>query len=121
MENFKVIVAGCRGFNNYELVKERLSHYLSLKMQTHNVIIVSGHASGADSLGERFAKEFNLQLELHPADWEKYGNSAGPRRNKEMAECSDALVAFWDGKSRGTKSMIQFAEERNLFVKKVMI
>ena len=79
-------------------------------------INVSGHASGADSLGEKFAADHNLQCELHPADWERHGRAAGPIRNEEMAEVSDALIAFWDGKSRGTRSMIEIARRKGLQV-----
>ena len=85
-------------------------------MKTHNVIIVSGHASGADSLGEKFAEDHNLQCELHPANWELYGKAAGPIRYEEMAEVADALIAFWDGKSPGTKSMISLARRKGLQV-----
>lgn len=80
------------------------------------MIIVSSHATGADILGEKFASDHNLQCEIHPADWKRYGNSAGPIRNAEMAEVSDALIAFWDGESRGTKSMIKLAREKGLQV-----
>lgn len=85
-------------------------------MKTHNVIIISGHASGADSLGEKFAADHNLQCELFPADWEHHGKAAGPIRNAEMAEVTDALIAFWDGQSRGTKSMIDLAKRKGLQV-----
>lgn len=85
-------------------------------MNTHNVIIVSGHASGADSLGEKFAMDHNLQCELHPADWDKHGKAAGPIQNAEMAEVADALIAFWDGQSRGTRSMIDLAKRKGLQV-----
>ena len=53
---------------------------------------------------------------LYPADWERHGRAAGPIRNEEMAEVSDALIAFWDGKSRGTKSMIEIARRKGLQV-----
>ena len=86
------------------------------KLKTHNVIIVSGHASGADSLGEKFAADHNLQCELYPADWDKHGKAAGPIRKAEMAEVADALIAFWDGQSRGTKSMIDLARKKGLQV-----
>ena len=85
-------------------------------MRTHRVIIVSGHARGADSLGERFANEFRLPFELHPAKWRLLGKAAGMVRNAEMAKCSDALIAFWDGESRGTRHMISFARKRGLEV-----
>ena len=66
--DYRVIIAGCRDFDDYALLKERCNHYLCEKMETHNVVIVSGHASGADTLGERFAEEHGLQCEIHPAD-----------------------------------------------------
>ena len=116
MEVFRVIIAGGRDFINYFILKERCEYYLQNKMKTHNVIIVSGHASGADSLGEKFAADHNLQCELHPADWELHGKAAGPIRNAEMAEVADALIAFWDGKSPGTKSMIDIARRKGLQV-----
>ena len=115
-EDYRVIIAGCRDFYNYVTLKERCEYYLQNKMKTHNVIIVSGHAPGADSLGEKFAADHNLKCELYPADWERHGRAAGPIRNEEMAVVSDALIAFWDGKSRGTKSMIEIARRKGLQV-----
>ena len=112
---FKVIIAGGRYFNDYDLVKSRLTTLLKNKFP--NVEIVSGCASGADALGERFANEFNFGLRKFPADWNKYGRAAGPIRNTQMAEYADALIAFWDGKSRGTKNMIEQAEKNNLLVR----
>lgn len=85
--------------------------------QTHHVIIVSGTARGADQLGERYAERRGYTVERCPADWENYGRSAGMARNKNMAARSDALIAFWDGKSPGTKNMINLARERGLKVR----
>lgn len=116
MEDFRVIIAGCRNFYNYEILKERCEFFLQNKMNTHNVIILSGHASGADTLGENFAIDHNLQCELYPADWKRHGKAAGPIRNAEMAEVADALIAFWDGQSHGTKSMIELAKRKGLQV-----
>ncbi|MCR4582518.1 MAG: hypothetical protein K5764_03060 [Prevotella sp.] len=65
---------------------------------------------------ERLAKEFRLPFELHPAKWRLLGKAAGMVRNAEMAKCSDELIAFWDGESRGTKHMINFARKRGLEV-----
>lgn len=116
MNSYRVVIAGCRIFYNYVTLKERCEYYLQNKMMTHNVIIVSGHASGADSLGEKFATDHNLQCESHPADWDKHGKAAGPIRNAEMAEVADALIAFWDGQSKGTKSIIDLAKRKGLKV-----
>ena len=118
-ENFKVIIAGSRGFSNYKLLKETCNSTLREKKKTNNVIIVSGHAKGADLAGEQYANEDKFDLEIFPADWKKYGKSAGFRRNEQMAEFADALIAFWDGKSNGTKHMIDIATEKGMNVKVV--
>lgn len=116
MDDYRVIIAGSRSFSNYELLREHCLFMFQEKMRTHRVIIVSGHAHGADSLGERFAKEQGLTVELHPAKWRALGKAAGMIRNVEMARASDALIAFWDGRSRGTAHMISFAKRRGLEV-----
>jgi len=118
-ENFKVIIAGSRGFSNYKLLKETCNKVLREKKKTHNVIIVSGGARGADQLGEKYASDEDLDLEVYPADWKKHGKSAGFRRNEQMAELADGLIAFWDGSSHGTEHMIKIAEEKGLNVKVV--
>lgn len=120
MATRKIIIAGGRSFNNYELLKERCDHYLSKAiMNKDNIIIVSGTANGADKLGEKYAQEKGFAIERHSAKWKELGKKAGYVRNKEMAEVSDALIAFWDNKSRGTASMINLAKERKLHVRVV--
>lgn len=116
MNEYKVIIAGGRHFSNYELLKERCDYYLQNKLREGRVVIISGHATGADALGERYAQERGLACEQYPADWEAYGRAAGPIRNEEMAELANALIAFWDGVSRGTKNMIDTAKSKGLKV-----
>ena len=111
-EDFKVIIAGGRDFNDYRLLKQMCDHYLS--NTTKRITIVSGAANGADRLGERYAKERGFNISSHPADWDKFGKSAGYIRNKEMAGEANALIAFHDGNSNGTASMISLAEKHNL-------
>lgn len=112
MNEYKVIIAGGRHFDNYTLLKEKCDFYLQNKLMECQVIIISGHATGADALGERYAQERGLPLDAHPADWNKHGRAAGPIRNAEMAEVADALIAFWDGQSRGTANMINLAKSK---------
>jgi len=112
--DYRVIIAGSRDFCDYEVLRDRCEDVLAITMAMGNVIIVSGHAKGVDQLGERFACENCLQSFVIPAEWEKYGRAAGPIRNKKMAEYADALIAFWDGKSNGTKSMIKLALAKGL-------
>jgi len=83
--------------------------------------VVSGHAPGADTLGERFAKENNIPVKLFPAAWKKLGRAAGPVRNKAMADYAEALVAFLYPHSKGTKSMIGFAHKKDMPIMTVYI
>jgi len=110
MREFKVVIAGGRNFNNYPMLKSKLDNLLHGKLLTSKVIIVCGGARGADALGERYAKERGLSINYCLADWDKYGKSAGYKRNKVMSKCSDATVAFWDRKSKGTKHMIDLTK-----------
>ena len=117
MDNFKVIIAGSRGFFNYKLLREQCNKFLREKRRTSNIIIVSGHARGADTLGEKYAQDEGFALEIYPAQWKKFGKRAGYRRNEQMAEVADALIAFWDGSSKGTKHMIDIMEDKKLLVR----
>jgi hypothetical protein len=110
----KVIIAGGRGFDNYNLLSDSCDKILSNQNQ---VEIVSGTANGADKLGEKYANEKGYPIKQFPADWDKYGKSAGYKRNEEMAKYADALIAFWDGKSKGTKHMIDLARRYELKVR----
>ena len=112
---YKVIIAGCRDLADYELLKEECDFYLQ-NQKPEDIVIVSGHASGADALGEHYALERDLQLETYTADWKAHGRAAGPIRNAQMASVAHALIAFWDGKSRETKNMIDTAKKHNLQV-----
>ena len=96
-------------------LKEECDFYLQ-NQKPEDIVIVSGHASGADALGEHYALERDLQLETYTADWKAHGRAAGPIRNAQMASVAHALIAFWDGKSRETKNMIDTATKRGLQV-----
>lgn len=106
-----MIVAGGRSFDNYALLKYKLDKILINK---DDIEIVSGKARGADSLGEKYAKEKSYSIKEFPANWDKFGKRAGYIRNEEMANYADACVVFWDGESKGTKHMIDLAEKHNL-------
>lgn len=105
-----VIIAGGRDFSDYARVLDAMDDFYFAGE------IVSGGANGADALGERWAADHDRDIKRFPADWSKYGKSAGPIRNLEMALYADVLVAFWDGKSRGTKHMIDTALKHGLEV-----
>lgn len=112
---FRVIIAGGRDFNDYDMLVKTMD--MVLQNITDEIQVVCGMASGADTLGERYAKERGYKIAYFPADWKKYGRAAGFNRNQEMAKNADALVAFWDGKSKGTKHMVDIACRYNLKVR----
>ena len=108
---FRVIVAGSRNFNDYDYLKKWLDYYLKNKK---DIVILCGEAAGADFLGKRYALEKGFPVLSFPADWKRFGRSAGIRRNREMSENADACVVFWDGLSRGSANMIAEAERAGL-------
>ncbi|RXP46194.1 DUF2493 domain-containing protein [Lutibacter sp. HS1-25] len=111
----KIIIAGSRTFTDYK----KLFEVCDLFLQDQTVIeIVSGaYNKGADKLGEKYAAKKGFQLTKFPADWKRYKRAAGPKRNQQMANYADALIAFWDGKSRGTKNMLNLAKQAQLKIK----
>ena len=106
----RVIICGSRTFADKALLTESLDTILS---GLGEVEIVSGHAKGADALAEEYAEQHGLKLSVFRADWKRYGKAAGPRRNQQMLEYAmekePVVVAFWDGRSRGTRNMIDQA------------
>lgn len=115
--DFRVIIAGGRDFNDYEQLKRKCDDLLYQRKITNRIVVVSGAAQGADRLGERYARERGYAIDSHPADWNTHGKSAGFIRNSEMANSANALIAFWDGKSHGTKQMIDTANAKGLDVR----
>jgi len=102
----KLLIAGSRDFNDYDLLKEKLDKFFSIYLEDgEEVTIISGTARGADKLGENYARENSLKLECFPADWNTHGKKAGILRNIEMGKICTHGLLFWDGKSRGTAHM----------------
>ena len=127
----RIIIAGSRGFNKYNLLHDQcynIFHQLSdeglltgdIFIDVSNMEIVSGTARGVDQLGEKLAEDYKIKVKQFYPDWNKYGKSAGYRRNEEMAiyakEDNGILIAFWDGVSKGTKHMINLANKHGLRV-----
>lgn len=98
----KLIIAGGRDIN---LAIKAIGQLLK-KFNLNPTEIVCGEAAGVDLSGKNYAIEHNIVVVSFPANWKDYGRSAGPIRNKAMADYADALLAVWDGESRGTKNMI---------------
>lgn len=96
----KIAVVGSRDFKPLSLVESFIQGL------PDDSIIISGGARGVDSIAERAAKNRGLQTIIYPAQWDKYGKAAGMMRNTDIIKDSDIVVAFWDGKSRGTQDSI---------------
>lgn len=107
----KTIIAGSRGIVNYSLVKETIE-----ESGFEITEVVSGGARGVDRLGERYAKENNIPIKQFIPDWDGLGKKAGHVRNREMGDYADALIALWDGVSKGTAGMIEYAQKKGLKV-----
>lgn len=125
----KVIIAGGRDFSDYNLLKVKCD---KIFLNQNDIEIVSGKAPGADTLGEKYAKDNNYPIKPFPAKWNdfsepciikyrkngsKFNALAGPNRNQLMANYADCLIAFWDGRSAGTKDMIDKASKNNLKIR----
>lgn len=100
----KTIIAGVRGLTDGDLVFREVNR---LNAFLHITEVFSGRATGADYWGEEWAKANNVPIRPFPADWAGLGKKAGPIRNNQMADLADALIAFWDGFSPGTKNMLE--------------
>ncbi|MGM0460969.1 MAG: DUF2493 domain-containing protein [Fibrobacterota bacterium] len=100
----KVAVIGSRSFSSYDI--------LCRELDTMNITeIVSGGAKGADTLAERYAAEKSIPVKKFLPDWKKHDKGAGIQRNKKIVDYADRVIAFWDGRSRGTQSGIDFARK----------
>lgn len=111
----KTIIAGSRDISDVSRVKATIKH--AVKFNGLEVTeVVCGCAAGVDEIGKQWAEGNGIPVKQFPADWQKHGKAAGPIRNREMAEYADALIAIWDGKSRGTANMIEEAEKHGLKV-----
>ena len=113
----KVIIAGSREFTDYALLEKKCDKILK-DIPKDKLIIVSGKCSGADLLGEHYAKSRGIPIEEFPADWNKHGKAAGPIRNKQMAYYASHLIVFWNGNDKGGSiNMIKQAREQGLTIR----
>ena len=102
----KIAVVGSRNFSNYQILKDTLDKY-----KNKCKLIISGGAKGADKLAEKYAEENGIETKIFKPDWKRYGKGAGLIRNKQIVENADLIIAFWDGKSKGTAHTITYAQK----------
>lgn len=113
----KWAITGSRGISDIEYIGNILSDIL--KRYGKPIEFIHGGCWGVDNIGKMWALANGIPVKEFPAQWKKYGKSAGPRRNKEMAdycEKSDLCIAIWDGSSKGTKNMIDNCKSKGMIV-----
>lgn len=104
----KLAVIGGRDFNDTKLLNETLQPLIFVID-----VLISGGAKGADKMAEGWANNHGIDTLIFPAEWNKYGKSAGFRRNEDIIKNADYVIAFWDGKSRGTKHSLSLCDKYN--------
>lgn len=112
----RVIVAGSRSFYNYDVLEQELDKLFNENEEFagKEIKIISGMALGADTLAVDYADNHKLTKILFPANWKRYSRVAGFLRNEDMLSLATHLIAFWDGKSNGTRHMIEIAKEKGI-------
>ena len=112
----KTIIAGSRDITDFRVVCDAL---IASGWWYEISQVVSGRCRGVDRLGELWAEAAGVLImpfEVSPQEWDAYGKPAGPMRNRRMAEYADALLLVWDGASRGSRSMLEIAQEYQLSI-----
>ena len=104
----KIAVVGSRDFTDYDWLKAVLDTAAKNGVLDE---VVSGGARGADYLAKKYAINHNVPYKEFPAEWDLYGKGAGFIRNKLIVDYCDMVIAFWDGKSKGTKDTIRLAKK----------
>lgn len=111
----RVAIVGSRDYPAPEAVRRFVA---DLAAKYPEAIVVSGAARGVDSIAASAARAHSLEVIEFPADWAGRGKRAGFERNVKIIEAADRVVAFWDGKSRGTRHSVDLASamEKPLYV-----
>ena len=96
----KLLIAGSRNISSFDL-----SEYVPEDVE----LIITGGATGIDSIAEKHADKHNISKLILRPDYKKYGRAAPLFRNKKMIELSDEVLVIWDGHSRGSKFTIDYS------------
>lgn len=109
----RVIVAGSRTITKYSVIAQAIEESPFAKMITE---VVHGCCRGVDREAERWARANQRKVKGFPAQWDINDKAAGPMRNEKMAAYAYALIAIWNGSSRGTRDMINKALDHGLHI-----
>lgn len=114
----KVLVCGSRSITDAPWVYSQIEKYTQELIRSNptnlnNPVLIEGEARGVDTIAKNYALEHNWSIEPYPAEWDKYGKSAGYIRNDTMVKEADFVIVLWDGQSRGTKHDIDLCRRYN--------
>ena len=109
----KLAIIGSRGFDDYAFMLQKIHELIDINV-LHTT--VSGGAKGADNLAERFADDYDLKKVIFKPEYQRHGRAATFIRNRLIVDTADVLIAFWDGKSTGTKYTIDYAKKQQKLV-----
>jgi hypothetical protein len=107
----KLVVAGSRGIQDrglvYGVLDKLADEFFISEIVSGECKPRKGEKTTVDQLAKEWAEDRGYSYCGFPADWNKYGMAAGPKRNIKQGRYGDMLVAFWDGHSLGTRGMIR--------------
>jgi hypothetical protein len=105
----KVVVCGSRTITDKHLV------FTLIGLSPYNITtLIHGGATGVDQIAGEYAEKWGISTVVVKPDWDRYGKSAGYKRNAQMVSMADAVIAIWDGKSKGTKHTINLANDAKI-------
>ncbi len=108
----KILIVGSRKINDIKIEK-----YIREDVD----LVISGGAAGVDAIAERYADAKGISKLIIRPEYEKYGRAAPLKRNELMVDLADKVLAFWDGRSRGTKYTIEYARKRGKETETIVI
>lgn len=114
----RILITGSRDYTDRDTIRQALMRAgRDARVHPQSVTVVHGGARGADRIAGELAREFGCMVEVHRADWDRYGKAAGHRRNAEMVALgADVCLAFPLGESRGTRGCVALAEKAGIRV-----
>jgi hypothetical protein len=115
----KLIITGNHTFEDYSLLKDRVEDFLVKHHKDPIEAILTRSRKGAESLGERFAKELDIPIQYFVPDETDFGTEAEVINDAQLVDAADAIIIFWDGVSTSKSHTRDMAEKRNLIIEVV--